>query len=529
MGEKRSLVSVQLDKHLVAHYTDSRRFTIYQTGTFIVTFVTYMVYHVNRKVLSVVKQEWNENCTIEHPEHNDTDPYWCDWEPFNKINADTLLGYLDASYLLVYAVALYLSGYLADRSNLRIYLCLGMLLSGFFNLMMGAAYSFDIHSFAYFLIINMLAGMFQATGWPSVVSLMGSWFGHKNRGFITGIWNIHTSLGNMLGSLIAGYYVSSAWGLSFAVPAVMMMVWALVVFVFIIPHPSDAHLPDPNKLVRDSRRSSDITSSEECTSLLEDEQASATGSGGVSHRRSVSKDEDGGMSTTSSTASLAHADNDKAISIMTAILIPGVITYSLALFFIKFVNYVFMYWLPFYIHFSTTYTAKMSATMSIFFDAGGMFGGMMAGALSDKFKKPANISLWMIVGSIPTMYVYNLFGSLDAALGAFLLTLTGFFCNGPYALITTAVATELGMHESLQGNAKALATVAAVIDGTGSLGAAAGPFLTGIVADNMGWDKVFYMLMIASAISILCLGKLVLQELRRSCSCFGGRPSDLET
>jgi len=42
--------------------------------------------------------------------------------------------------------------------------------------------------------------------------------------------------------------------------------------------------------------------------------------------------------------------------------------------------------------------------------------------------------------------------------------------NGPYALITTAVSADLGTHKSLKGNAKALATVTAIIDGTGSIG-----------------------------------------------------------
>ena len=46
----------------------------------------------------------------------------------------------------------------------------------------------------------------------------------------------------------------------------------------------------------------------------------------------------------------------------------------------------------------------------------------------------------------------------------------GLLVNGPYALITTAVSTELGTHQSLRGSARALATVTAIIDGTGSIG-----------------------------------------------------------
>jgi len=38
---------------------------------------------------------------------------------------------------------------------------------------------------------------------------------------------------------------------------------------------------------------------------------------------------------------------------------------------------------------AATFTPQQSANMSMFFDLGGIMGGMTAGALSDKFKKPA--------------------------------------------------------------------------------------------------------------------------------------------
>jgi len=53
---------------------------------------------------------------------------------------------------------------------------------------------------------------------------------------------------------------------------------------------------------------------------------------------------------------------------------------------------------------------------------------------------------------------------------AALLLVTGAVVNGPYSLITTAVSADLGTHPCLHGNAKALATVSAIIDGTGSIG-----------------------------------------------------------
>ena len=49
-----------------------------------------------------------------------------------------------------------------------------------------------------------------------------------------GLWNSHTSVGNILGSLIAGYWVSSNWGLSFIVPGLIIAAMGVVCFLFLI-------------------------------------------------------------------------------------------------------------------------------------------------------------------------------------------------------------------------------------------------------------------------------------------------------
>lgn len=54
------------------------------------------------------------------------------------------------------------------------------------------------------------------------------------RGFIMGVWNSHTSVGNILGSLIAGVYVSSAWGMSFIVPGLIIAATGVICFFFLV-------------------------------------------------------------------------------------------------------------------------------------------------------------------------------------------------------------------------------------------------------------------------------------------------------
>ena len=48
---------------------------------------------------------------------------------------------------------------------------------------------------------------------------MGNWFGKKNRGLFLGIWNAHTSVGNILGTV-----VPSVW----AVPG---QPWYVLVYI----------------------------------------------------------------------------------------------------------------------------------------------------------------------------------------------------------------------------------------------------------------------------------------------------------
>ncbi len=82
-----------------------------------------------------------------------------------------------------------------------------------------------------------MAGLLQTTGWPGVVTVVGNWFGKGKRGLIFGLWNSHTSLGNILGSVIAGTFVEDNWGLSFIVPGAIIGACGFIVFLFLVPKP----------------------------------------------------------------------------------------------------------------------------------------------------------------------------------------------------------------------------------------------------------------------------------------------------
>lgn len=101
------------------------------------------------------------------------------------------------------------------------------------------------------------------------------------------------------------------------------------------------------------------------------------------------------------------------------------------------------------------------------------------------------------------LFIYDYIGNVSLGVNILLLLIAGSLVNGPYALITTAVSAELGTHSSLGDNSKALATVTAIIDGTGSIGAAVGPLLAGLIYTQAGWHSVFYILMCSDLLALL--------------------------
>lgn len=152
-------------------------------------------------------------------------------------DAAAIFGAMDSAFLFSYALAMFGSGFIAERVSLRYFLAFGMMLSGAFTYLFGVAKPLNIHSTIYFLLVQICAGIFQTTGWPGVVTLVGRWFGKSKRGLIFGIWNSHTSIGNILGTLIAAYYIESDWSNSFIVPGIIMAGVGFSLFLFVVDGP----------------------------------------------------------------------------------------------------------------------------------------------------------------------------------------------------------------------------------------------------------------------------------------------------
>ena len=468
----------------------------YKFFILILTFFSYLSYHASRKPITIVKAELHMNCSSLDP--NNTHPHnsstWCDWAPFDGDDYKTLFSQLDYGFLLAYAVGMFISGMTAERTSLRYFLFFGMQLSGIFTILFGLGHDFKIHKFSYFLLIQIINGFIQSTGWPAVVSLVGNWFGKSKRGLIMGVWNSHTSFGNIFGSLIAASFVESDWALSFVIPGVVIMVFGVIVLLTVFTSPRDMNLAG-------GLEGDNILAESDTNALLHnnlDENVEEIES---------EHDEDDQERTT------ITATTHEAISFFQALKIPGVLEFSFSLFFAKLVSYTFLFWLPFYLSSAFKMDARLSGDYSTIFDIGGIIGGIIAGAYSDySGKRAVTCGFMLSVGSL-FLLIFQSVASINNNLMIISLFLTGLVVNGPYALITTAVSADLGTHECLQGNSGALATVTSIIDGVGSVGAATGPFLVGVVAGKSNnWTNVFAMLLVCNVSAVGCLVRLIKKE-----------------
>eukprot|EP01048_Picozoa_sp_COSAG05_P001922 COSAG05_NODE_71_length_22071_cov_17.527149_3_plen_497_part_00 len=291
------------------------------------------------------------------------------------------------------------------------------------------------------------------------------------------------------------------WSKAFYANGGMIVAAGVIVLLFLVPHPRDVGLLSESEEEAKQKRSEDPEGIHE--TLLAPEGQNSSGN----------------------------------ISPLEALFIPGVIEFAICFFFTKFVVYAFMYWLPQFLEIEGFAIGKSGYTSTLF-DLGGMAGGIFCGLMSDLIGKRAIVCAVGMALSVPSMYVYRTMAheekSSDALNGG-LLFLIGFWIQGVYALITTAVSADLGTHESLKGNAQALGIVTAIIDGTGSLGAAFSGVGVAYLREHFktsggnlaepvdngkhtGLNGVFLVFEVAAAISCVMLTRLVVKEIRAMCS-----------
>lgn len=157
------------------------------------------------------------------------------------------LGILGSILSLSYGASKFLSGILGDKSNPRYFMSIGLILTGFFNLLFGM--SSALWAFALFWGLN---GWFQGWGWPGCAKLLTHWYSQSERGRWWSIWSTSHNLGGALIPIIAALCASQlGWRFAMYIPGIICIGSGLLLMNRLRDTPQSLGLPPIEKFRND--------------------------------------------------------------------------------------------------------------------------------------------------------------------------------------------------------------------------------------------------------------------------------------
>lgn len=352
---------------------------------------------------------------------------------------ESALGAIDTAYLTTYALGQLINGLLGDRIGARRLVGYGMLFSAGCLVGFGAS-----GTLALFLSFYALNGYAQSTGWPGTTRAMAEWTTPQNRGTVMAFWATCYQVGGVAASFIAGFLlVRHGWRSTFFGPAALISLVAILVLLFIKPGPSTIEASRAAPQERAARRAA---------------QSSALKS-------------------------------------------PLLWSYSVSYFFIKFIRYALLFWLPYYLAKELHYQEDDAAYASTAFEVGGIAGVIVIGVVSDRWLKLSRSTLaavWLC-GLSALLVLYSLFAHVAVTANVVLLGLVGALLFGPDSLISGAAAQDAG-------GPLAAATATGFVNGVGSVGGIVEGLAVPWITQRFGWPALFPVLVglaLCSALTLL--------------------------
>jgi MFS transporter, OPA family, glycerol-3-phosphate transporter len=376
------------------------------------------------------------------------------------------LGIALSGVSIAYGLSKFLMGNLSDRSNARIFLPLGLLLSALITISLGV-FPIALSSVAIMFILLFANGWFQGMGWPASGRVMVHWFSVKERGIKMSIWNVaHNVGGGLIGPLaIVGIAIFGDWQSKFYFPGVIAILIALVAYILIRDTPQSCGLPPIEKYKNDYAPN-------------------------YSHQ---------------------HEKELSAKQIFVDyVLVNRVLWYiAFANAFIYLVRYGVLDWAPTYLKEAKGFTVNETGWAYFAYEYAGIPGTLLCGWLSDKVFKgrraPATIIYMLLVLAAVVVYWKNPAG--NPSIDNMALIVIGFLIYGPVMLI--------GVQALDLVPKKAAGTAAGLTGLFGYLGGALfANIAMGYVVDAWGWDGGFWVLIGACVLSILFVGLTWKKELK---------------
>jgi OPA family sugar phosphate sensor protein UhpC-like MFS transporter len=360
------------------------------------------------------------------------------------------LGILASLFALAYGGSKFLSGILSDRSNPRVFMSIGLIFTGFLNILFGMTSSLPL--LALFWGMN---GLFQGWGWPPCAKLLTSWYSQKERGTWWGFWNSSHNVGGAVIPLVVGVAAQfMGWRFGMYVPGVLCIGVGLFVLLTLRDTPASLGLPPIEEFKNDYPPNGHIAKEE------------------ITLKELLFK----------------YILNNHYVWLL-----------GIAYFFVYLIRGAFNDWSPLFLMETRGYQLVAANAAILWFEMGGLVGSLVAGWASDKIFKGRR-------GPINALFSLAVIGAILALwklppgliyLDYFLIFAIGFLIFGPQMLIGVAAA-ELS-HKKAAGAATGFTGLIAY------LGIAASGYPLTKIMESFGWGGVFFTLGICGVASVLLL------------------------
>lgn len=153
----------------------------------------------------------------------------------------TQLGLLGTGNFIGYLSMAIIGGFLAARFGTRTIISLALLLMGITMILTGLA-----KSFGFAFSMRLLTGLGNGAAYVPAMALGSAWFSIKKRGFATGIVSGGIGLGTFLSGIIVPFLLTSygadGWRYSWYILGTIVIVIAIIVFLFLRNQPEDKGL-----------------------------------------------------------------------------------------------------------------------------------------------------------------------------------------------------------------------------------------------------------------------------------------------
>ncbi len=367
------------------------------------------------------------------------------------------LGFVFAFLSIAYGLSKFFMGNVSDRSNVRIFMPLGLLLSAFIMIFMGVV-PVATSSILLMSVLLFLNGWFQGMGWPPSGRTMVHWFSLRERGTKMSIWNVAHNVGGALMPILAilGMELFTDWHAKFYFPGMVAVIIAIFIFLILRDRPESLGLPS----IEDWRG----------------DYPNNSGSGTKSKN---------GLS---------------AKEIFTKHIFPNKYLWFIAFAnaFVYLVRYGIQDWAPIYLIEVKGFTEVESSWAYSAYEIAAIPGTLICGWLSDKvFKgKRAPVSIIYMALIIIAVFVYWKNPVGHPMVDNICLIAIGFLIYGPVMLIGVH-ALDL-VSKDAAGTAAGLTGLFGYFIGTSILANIVG----GQVIENYGWQGYFWMMICASLVAI---------------------------